>query len=240
VTRRVLVTRPEPGASVTAARLRGLGFAPVMLPLTRIEAVVPPALPDPAGYDAVAVTSSNAIRHAPPGLIDALANRPVFAVGERTAERTKDAGLRELRAAADDGERLAAAIRSALPAGAHILYLTGAIRGEEFEAVLAASGFPVTPLVVYDAPDIVYSSAGLVSRIGQESLEAALVYSTRAGELLAGIAARQELSGCFRDTAYLCISQKAAAPLERIAGGRIAVSGTPDEAGVMALLRQMR
>ena len=36
--KRVLVTRPEPGASRTAARLEADGFAPIVLPLTEIIA----------------------------------------------------------------------------------------------------------------------------------------------------------------------------------------------------------
>ncbi|MGB5801993.1 MAG: hypothetical protein WBG88_17980, partial [Mesorhizobium sp.] len=37
--RRVLVTRPEPGAAGTAKRLAALGFEPVLLPLTQTVAL---------------------------------------------------------------------------------------------------------------------------------------------------------------------------------------------------------
>jgi len=82
---RVLITRPEPGAVQTAKRLRALGWKPVCLPLTEISPL-PAELPAGCKFDAVAIPSANAIRHARPALLRALAGLPVFAVGQRTAE----------------------------------------------------------------------------------------------------------------------------------------------------------
>mgnify|MGYP000900718465 CR=1 FL=1 len=50
---RVLVTRPEPGACRTAAKLRTFGFDPVILPLSRTRPLAVPEEAVPA--DAVAV-----------------------------------------------------------------------------------------------------------------------------------------------------------------------------------------
>ena len=68
---RILVTRPQPGASRTMRRLQELGFEPLLLPLT--ETVGLPVDAGAAGDNAVAVaiTSANAVRHAPKGLIAA-------------------------------------------------------------------------------------------------------------------------------------------------------------------------
>src|SRR5262245_13133093 len=90
---RVLVTRPEPGASRTARRLAEQGFEPVVLPLTEIRALPSDHFPDAANVDAVAVTSANAIRHAPRPLISTLAGKPVFAIGGETARAVKNAGF---------------------------------------------------------------------------------------------------------------------------------------------------
>ncbi|RWD19075.1 MAG: uroporphyrinogen-III synthase, partial [Mesorhizobium sp.] len=49
---RVLVTRPEPGASRTAQRLEEMGFQPILLPLT--ETVALPAKATEARKDAMA------------------------------------------------------------------------------------------------------------------------------------------------------------------------------------------
>ena len=57
----MLVTRPEPEASDTAARLAALGIEPVMAPLLRF-AVLDVTLPDAAGFAALAATSANGLR----------------------------------------------------------------------------------------------------------------------------------------------------------------------------------
>src|SRR5882757_8304646 len=72
---RVLVTRPEPGASRTAIRLEAQGFQPVLLPLTE-TVMLPVETKTISGVVAVAVTSANAVRHAPKELIAALAALP--------------------------------------------------------------------------------------------------------------------------------------------------------------------
>src|SRR5688572_14398609 len=79
---KVLVTRPQPGAARTARRLAELGHRPVELPLTRTVALPVEAASFDRPVDAVAVTSANALRHAPPELVARLADRPCFAVGE--------------------------------------------------------------------------------------------------------------------------------------------------------------
>ena len=60
---KILVLRPQPGADETAARARALGLELVVAPLF---AVAPLAWtpPDPAGFDAVMLTSASAARQA--------------------------------------------------------------------------------------------------------------------------------------------------------------------------------
>ena len=82
---RVLVTRPEPGASETAQRLEALGFLPLKLPLHEIRPLPVNAGTMPGKTAAVAVTSANAVRHAPGALLERLSGLPCFAVGETSA-----------------------------------------------------------------------------------------------------------------------------------------------------------
>src|SRR5262245_6534472 len=93
---RVLVTRPEPGASHTARRLAGAGFEPVILPLTEIRPLPFHRIAGVGAADAIAVTSANAIRHAPQDLISALRQKPLFAVGGETARAAKNAGFADV------------------------------------------------------------------------------------------------------------------------------------------------
>lgn len=89
--RTVIVLRPEPGASATAARARALGLDAISIPLFKVEPVDWEA-PDLALFDALLLTSSNAIRHGGAQL-NAYRALPVHAVGSATAEAARDAGF---------------------------------------------------------------------------------------------------------------------------------------------------
>lgn len=119
--KRVLVLRPEPGNAHTVARLAALGLPAIPLPLFEVVPV-PWQAPGPGGYDALLLTSANAVRHGGTGL-RALATLPVAAVGTETARAAEKAGL----AVALTGERdAAAAVAQAHDAGfARLLHLCG-------------------------------------------------------------------------------------------------------------------
>src|SRR4029077_7772991 len=103
--RRVLVTRPEPGATHTAARLTAAGWQPVVVSLSEIVALAPQL---PRGqFAAVAASSANAIRHAPRDIVDRRAAPPLFAVGYETASAARAAGFSNVRSSADNAADLA-------------------------------------------------------------------------------------------------------------------------------------
>ncbi|WP_298213574.1 uroporphyrinogen-III synthase, partial [Acidocella sp.] len=79
---RLLVTRPEPGASATARRLAALGHSPVLLPCLAITPLPARLSERPA---ALIVTSGQAV----PALPARLAGVPVYAVGDATAARLR-------------------------------------------------------------------------------------------------------------------------------------------------------
>ena len=88
---RVLVLRPEPGASATVERARKRGLEAVAAPLFEIEPVEWDA-PEAASFDAMLLTSANAVRHAGEKLKD-LRGLPVHAIGSATAEAAREAGF---------------------------------------------------------------------------------------------------------------------------------------------------
>lgn len=89
--RRLIVLRPEPGNARTCAAIRAAGGEAIPLPLFEVRAIDWQA-PDPAGFDALVLTSANAVRHA--GLqLEPFAHLPVVAVGAATARAAEAAGL---------------------------------------------------------------------------------------------------------------------------------------------------
>lgn len=99
----ILVIRPEPGASATAARAEALGLKAAKTPLFTTRALAWNA-PD-GRFDAVAMTSAQAARLGGPGL-RALCALPLWAVGEGTAEAARAAGFGDVRAAGGDAQAL--------------------------------------------------------------------------------------------------------------------------------------
>lgn len=89
--KRVLVLRPEPGASATVERARARGLEAIALPLFEIEAVEWTA-PEASGFDGLLLTSANALRCGGEKLAG-LRGLPVYAVGAATAEAARDAGF---------------------------------------------------------------------------------------------------------------------------------------------------
>jgi len=101
---RVLILRPRPGADATAAKARARGLEPVVAPLFSIRPLAWDA-PDPAGFDAVMLTSANAARHAGGGLTP-FQTLPCYTVGGATAAAARAAGFATLRIGPGDGADL--------------------------------------------------------------------------------------------------------------------------------------
>lgn len=228
--RRILVTRPEPGASATATRLVAMGFSPVVMPLTRIV----PMPPQPAGAcDAVTVTSANALRHVAADFLAPLLGTRLFAVGATTAKAASQAGFRDIAVADGTAESLAALIGQAMPAGGRILHLAGRERTAGFEEELSRLGFSIEIVETYRADVIAYAPEFLARVPGDAPLWGALAYSERGGSLLAALSQRDEIRERFEETRFFCISAKVAAALP---GRRVLVAETPTEEAVLALL----
>ena len=90
--RKLLLIRPEPGLSASAERAQALGLDVLRCPLFRVEPVAWQA-PDPSAFDALLLTSANAVRHGSCEL-DRLRTLPVQAVGGATAAIAREAGFR--------------------------------------------------------------------------------------------------------------------------------------------------
>ncbi|WP_027059450.1 uroporphyrinogen-III synthase [Mesorhizobium loti] len=236
---RVLVTRPEPGASRTARRLQDMGFQPVVLPLT--ETVVLPAGAGliPGDAIAVAVTSANAVRHAPKAVIAALAALPCHAVGTRTTEAARKMGFLSVIEGSGDAEALADSIALAFP-GKAIVYLCGRVRFPVFEQRLEAAGVLVRAVETYDTLPVRYSDETILALLSGQAVDAALLYSAKAAAAMQALAKRPALQGLFEKTLFFALSARIAAAFDDSAGQAIRIAAQPDEEALLALLRPPR
>ncbi|HSI39454.1 MAG TPA: uroporphyrinogen-III synthase [Xanthobacteraceae bacterium] len=232
---RVLVTRPEPDAAATAARLRAAGHEPLVDPLLRILPIAEARLSD-GRFDAVALTSVNGARAlAVRPELDALCGLPLHAVGRRTAAAAP-AAFGQVHVAGGDGEKLAFALRAALPRGSRLLHVAGEDRAIDLAAALAPDGIAVALFVIYRASLTEALAVPTREALAQGRIDAALHFSPRtAGALVAGA----RLAGLVPALAridHLCFSAGVAAPL-RAAGAPARVAAAPNEEALLALLR---
>jgi uroporphyrinogen-III synthase len=233
--RRVLVTRPEPGAGRTAARLRQAGFEPVVMPLSEIVPLQPEP---PAGmFDAVAASSANALRHAPARLLAQLAARPLYAAGDETAAAARAAGFMDVRSSSGSAVDLVRDLAAAASPGTRIAYLCGRVRLDAVEAAVARNGVDVVAVEVYDTRPRTPAPAELMA-LERGPVFAALIYSAKAAESLAGLV-RGWPGTIFAGTAFIAISRRVAEGMAGTAAGEVFAAATPDEDAMFDILVQL-
>ena len=234
---RVLVTRPEPGASRTAKRLSALGHEPVLLPLTGIAPLPTPAIAA-ADFDAVTVTSANALRNTAEEVLAQAARLPCFAVGDETARLAGEAGFAAVASADGDAGDLAALMKQRLPDGSRILYLCGRLRRPTFEAALSEAGFEVAALETYETLPADYTPESLAAHLGKETIDLALVYSAEAAIALVRLMHAETLVKLSPAPLFLCISTRVAAILSG-EQHKTLVAAEPTEASMLSALRDI-
>jgi uroporphyrinogen-III synthase len=200
MSRPIAVLRPEPGNRVTAAAIEATGRKAIRLPLFEARPVAWDA-PEARRYDALILTSANAVRHGGPGLAGLLA-LPVYAVGAVTAEAARREGFRIALTGEAGAEQLLA--RAEAAGVARALHLAGRERSIE------AGGIVADVRTVYASetlPIAAAEAAGLAGTV-------AIVQSARTGARLAEIAPDRS------SIALVAISRRAA---EAAGGGWKAV-----------------
>lgn len=172
----LLVTRPEPDASATVERLAALGLSAVAAPLFTLRPL-PAPLPE-GGFDAVAITSANALR-ALQGRLQPYLRLPLFAVGDRTAALARAEGFNTVTSADGGMARLAPLIAAHAPR--RVLYLAGRDRTGDLAALLGP-GVDTVLVEVYDMEPVPALPVAAEAMLTQGAIQAVLLYSVRAAE----------------------------------------------------------
>ncbi len=170
MTARIAILRPEPGNAATAARVAAAGFEPLLLPLFEHHPL-PWQTPEPATYDALLLTSANAIRHGGPALA-ALTRLPVLAVGAATAAAATSAGFAVIATGSSD----AADLLARHGADRRLLWLAGRERTAIDHPALttvpvyAAQPLPLAPALAAHLPGAIalLHASSAARRLGAE------------------------------------------------------------------------
>lgn len=225
--RTLWITRAQPGAHTTAARVRELGIEPIVAPLLEVRALADADL-DLTGVSALAFTSANAVA--------AFAARSpargfrVFAVGDATAAAARAQRFQSVLSAQGD----VAALASALTARRRelsgvILYPAAAEPSQDLAGALSAVGLTVRQVAVYETI-AVQPPATLAERLPQ--IDGVLLHSARAAQGLARFAKAHPAP---KLVAY-CLSRQIARALSRAGLAQILTAPQPNETALLALV----
>ena len=215
---RLLVLRPEPGASATVQRARRRGLDAIAIPLFAIEPV-PWQAPDPAAFDALLLTSANAVRHGGAGLQD-LRGLPVRTVGQATADAARDAGF----AVASSGDAGVDSLLGSLEGDIRLLHLCGEDRREPEDARQR-----ITPIVVYRAREI-------AADLRQAGGSVALIHSPRAGARFAKLV---DEAGIARGSVGIAAISAAAADSAGDGWAAVETAASPEDDALLALAERL-
>ncbi|MCB4770749.1 uroporphyrinogen-III synthase [Ancylobacter sp. Lp-2] len=230
---RVLVTRPQPDAAATAARLVAAGHAALVDPMLAVEAISEARLPE-GRFDALALTSVNGARAlAARAEWAGLRHLPLYTVGWRTAQAAPEGPVPHI--AGGDGAALIALLREQLPRGARLLHVCGAERAVDLGAALEGDGIMVELFTLYRAVPAPALSDATISAAREGWIDAAFHFSPRTAATLATRAAEAGVAEAFGRVTHLCFSPKVAAPLAA-AGWPVRIAAAPNENALFALL----
>lgn len=228
-TKRLWVTRAEPGAAATAGRVHALGLEALVFPLLAVERI--DIVPDLDGVGGLVFTSANAVR--------AFANLSprrafaVFAVGEATAEAARAAGFADVTLGASDGRALAELIVARWRAASGILaVITPEAPAFDVAKALSAAGLSVRRLVLYRTVPVAVPPPDLLDALS-EGLDGVLIHSPRTAEALAALPLP---AAVFADVTLYALSEACAQPLRALPWRQIRVADHPREGALLQLI----
>jgi uroporphyrinogen-III synthase len=234
---RVLVTRPEPGASELRARLEQLGHTVTLAPLMHVELFALEANVV-AGAQALIATSRNALQALAqsPALPQAL-GRPLFAVGPSTAEAGRGMGFAHVvEGPGSARELLPVILAKADPAAGPLVHLAGAQLAFDLAGALAGAGFRVAAPVVYGTRPVAALPCAVGEELRARTLDAVTLLSPETARTWARLVAAAGLADSARSLRHVCFSRGVAAALSPLAPADVRIAARPTLEEMLALL----
>ncbi|MFL6734118.1 MAG: uroporphyrinogen-III synthase [Sphingomicrobium sp.] len=218
--KRLLILRPQPGASMTLAAAAEMGLNPVSIPLFKLEPVGWKA-PDPSGFDGLLLTSASAIRCAGDQL-HGLRGLKAYVVGEATAAAARDAGF-DIASTGSAGVRR---LLESIEPRQKLIHLCGEDRADYGE-----SGHVIDPVVVYRAADLAPSEDIRLAEDG-----AVMIHSPRAAGRFAGLCDQTPMD---RGRISLITISSAAAEAAGTGWATVETAEKPDDMSLLALAKRL-
>ena len=227
----MLITRPEPGATVTAERVSAWGFSPIVAPVLAIE---PQRGADPAagrrGRDGADQ------RECGGGGPAACHGLPAFAVGSATAAKARAAGFSHVVDADADASVLPDLIVGAIGAGQTLFLPAAAGQGTALAAALRARGYRVLRRVVYRAAFVPALPPAAAAALRTGTAHAALFFSSETARGFVRLVRAAGLDNTVVDVDAVAISKRTEVALRPLPWRRIRVAERPNQDAMLVLL----
>ncbi|MEY9364484.1 uroporphyrinogen-III synthase [Bradyrhizobium yuanmingense] len=239
----ILVTRPHPDNAATADNLRTRGHTVLLAPALKLEPVAFQGESE-VSYDAVLVTSANAIRAIAPQLPDlGLLQLPLFAVGEHTAAAAREAGFAEVIVAGGDAASLRDKVMQSardkeLKKNSTLLYLAGVDLSRDLGGELGAEGFHVVTQTTYRMAPVKHLPREVCEGFAAHGIEAVLHYSRRSARAFLDAARDEGVEISALAIPHCCLSETVAGVLRDAGASQVLVAATPDETALFDTLER--
>ncbi len=217
---KVAIIRAEPSANRTASLAQEFGLATIIAPMFEVGPLVWKP-PEPEQFDAILLTSANALHHGGDGIKNYL-HLPAFAVGEKTAMVARDAGF-QIAATGNGGiEELAPSI-----SGSDVKNLLW-LRGLHHNGFKAPDHMSVQNFAVYEnraCPLPACLSTGTKDRF------AVLLHSARAAR---HFATEADAAGLIRGNIIIGTISENVAMAAGKGWGEVIIASQPDDAHLLS------
>lgn len=235
----LIVTRPEPSASVTAGKLRAMGHNVCVSPVLEIQSTGE-AMPL-GNFTCLIATSTNALKVLEQqGIDEELLQIPLFVVGDHTAINARQIGFEKVFSASGNAQNLIELLENAIKnsdiATGMTLYICGADITDKFTDALQKSGLQYQRWANY--------KANLVDQLTDKTVEllcsgipvGVLLYSARSAHQFIDCMDAFNTSQTFENITFFTISQKVANALGADAIKKCEVAEKPDEVSLFELI----
>lgn len=235
----ILLTRPKPESEALAEKLQAIGFDSLIMPMLFIEEKQPSQpldrqfLQEVQAYIVTSVNGARALAKS-----GAPCDRPLWAVGEKTALVAADLGFPICHAANGDLFSLAEKIKQQIsPEKGALLWARGADKAGDLGAYLTPLGFDVREMVLYEARKATSLTPRLVAALRGKEIAGALFFSPRTALCFVTLVKEAGLMEYTRSVRAFALSDAIASPLSLLSwAGDMTVSPRPCEAALLESL----
>lgn len=230
---RLLITRPEPDASLSSARLEALGHDVLIDPV-----LVTHFDPGPLNYlpgDAIVITSKNGLRALLPLCHGPIFHEtPLFTVGDATASLARDSGFQKVYSASGNVDNLVTLISGFPKTRLH--YICGKDRRGGLENKLRTLGWQVEVAERYHTDFSNELKIETISALTSQNLDGILLYSQRSALSLQRLIAHHNISYLTNIITYFCLAKSITTVFDTDKGVRLVIADTPTEQSLFAAL----